>query len=411
MDNVCCKNICREIWRGSSLFPYLAVPIDTLCRCRDSLFPQLKNLVSSSHATPSELLPAAKSVIVYFVPFVKEIPKSNRKGELASPQWASAYVETNKLIIALNNHLADLLTERGYATRVLPPTHNFDTESLVSDWSHKHIAYIAGLGNFGYHHQLITEKGCCGRLGSLVTEAPLHASARPGYQFCLHKYDGSCRVCSDRCPVTAIQDGDFKRHDCYDLLLKNADRYQSLGLVDVCGKCSAVVPCSFLNPVKKQVRKHTIRELKLEEATAEDLPAVLALQLLSYQAEADRYHDPDLPPMKQSLADIRQEFENLTFLKATVRDQLVGSVRAGAKEGTCHIGKLIVHPHYQRLGIGQHLMLSIERIFDEAKRFELFTGDRSTPALNLYHALGFHEFSRQDLGSHSLIFLEKAGTK
>lgn len=383
-------------------------PLVNVADAQDELFVKLKELISPTHATPQELLPAARSVIVYFIPFIKEIPKSNRSGELASPQWASAYIETNKLIRALNDHLAAILKSKGFASKVLPPTHNFDSKSLISDWSHKHIAYIAGLGDFGYHHLLITEKGCCGRLGSLVTEAPLHVSVRPDAPYCLHKYNGNCRVCSERCPVSALGEDKFKRQECYDLLLKNADQHQALGYADVCGKCLAVVPCSFLNPVKKQVRKYALKELELDAAGEGDLAAILALQKLSYQTEADRYHDPDLPPLKQTLADLQMEYQHLIFLKATVRKQLVGSVRARIDAGTCHIGKLIVHPHYQRLGIGKRLLHEIESRFEQANRFELFTGDRSEPALNLYQGFGYREFSRKELGSHALCFLEKS---
>ena len=52
-------------------------------------------------------------------------------------------------------------------------THNFDEAKLVSYWSQKHVAYMAGLGKFGLHHMIITEKGCCGRLGSIVTNAKI----------------------------------------------------------------------------------------------------------------------------------------------------------------------------------------------------------------------------------------------
>jgi len=46
------------------------------------------------------------------------------------------------------------------------------------------------------------------------------------------------------------EDG-YDRHKCYALLLENAEIYKAHGLADVCGKCSSVVPCSYLNPVEK----------------------------------------------------------------------------------------------------------------------------------------------------------------
>ncbi len=382
-------------------------PVIGFARANDPLFWELKQVISPTHSTPLELLPRAKSVVAYFIPFVKDIPKSNKANEVASEEWASTYVETNKLIISLNEHVAAKLAKFGFQSKVLPPTHNFDTESLISDWSHKHVAYIAGLGNFGYHHQLITEKGCCGRLGSLITEAPLEPSIRIDKEFCLNRYNKSCRICSQRCPVDAISDAEFIRKDCYQVLLENMERYQHLGLTDVCGKCVSIVPCSFLNPVAKQIRKSLKNEMKLIEAEHSDLPVILDLQKRAYQIEADRYNDPGLPPLMQSLSDIELEFAEQKILKAVYKHNIIGSVRAKIEKDTCTINKLFVEPEYLRYGIAKALMLKVESVMAEAKRFELFTGHESTPALNLYQSMGYQEFARKELATHTLVFLEK----
>lgn len=221
----------------------------------DPLFAKLKEAVRPSHATPVELLPGARTVIVYFLSFSRGIPRSNRLEHNASREWAVAYVETNQLIIDLNRHLAELLKDHGYASKALPPTHNFDTEQLMADWSHKHIAYVAGLGKFGLHHMLITEKGCCGRFGSLLTDAVIKPTQRPKEEFCLGLHDGSCKICLKKCPVGALTEEGYDRHQCYELLLENADIYASEGLADVCGKCTSVVPCSFINPVSTKEKK------------------------------------------------------------------------------------------------------------------------------------------------------------
>ncbi len=226
-------------------------PLVAFAGAKDPLFPVLKDVVSPSHCMPEDLLEDARTVIVYFLPFEKSVPKGNRHGSHASREWALAYVETNRLINALNDRLADLLERKGYRATKLPPTHNFDKKKLTSDWSHKHVAFIAGLGKFGVHHLLITDKGCCGRLGSLITTADIEPTTRPTHEYCLHKINGKCLICVDKCPVGALKDGSFDRQSCYDVLLDNARIHEDLGLSDVCGKCTCVVPCSFQNPVEK----------------------------------------------------------------------------------------------------------------------------------------------------------------
>ena len=241
------KETIRTKWRD---------PLIGFADATDVLFEKLKEVVRPSHSMPADLLPNARTVIVYFLPFEKHIARSNRKEHYASEQWAVAYVETNQLIRDINRHLSTILHDKGYHSADLPPTHNFDTEQLMSDWSHKHIAYIAGLGKFGTHHLLITDKGCCGRFGSLITEAVIQPTKRSDGENCLYKHNTSCRLCIKKCVVGALNEDFFDRHTCYALLLENAEIHKKEGLADVCGKCTSVVPCSFINPVKRLKEKN-----------------------------------------------------------------------------------------------------------------------------------------------------------
>ena len=226
-------------------------PLICFAAAGDSLFQKLKEVVSPTHAVPGDLLPDAQSVIAYFIPFVQDIAKSNINGSQASREWAVAYIETNRLILDLNTHVHEQLQKKGYQTAIIPATHNFDQKKLISDWSHRHVAYIAGLGKFGLNHMLITEKGCCGRLGSIVTNLKLSPTPRPERENCLYKYNGHCRKCLERCTTGALEETSFNRFTCYDMCLKNADFHSELGLADVCGKCLVNLPCSFQNPTHK----------------------------------------------------------------------------------------------------------------------------------------------------------------
>ncbi|MBN2421769.1 epoxyqueuosine reductase [Candidatus Woesearchaeota archaeon] len=225
-------------------------PLVAFADANDPLFKELKKIISPSHCLPTELLSDAKSVIAYFIPFVESIPKSNIHGRNCSIEWSYAYIETNQLIIDLNKSLEKFFTEKGFSCKVTPPTHNFDEEKLISDWSHKHIAFIAGLGKFGVHHLLITKKGCCGRLGSIVTNAKLVPTKRPEKEFCLYKSKGICLECVKKCVNQSLKEQTYNRHKCYEMCLENDSLYSELGTTDICGKCSTIVPCSFNNPTK-----------------------------------------------------------------------------------------------------------------------------------------------------------------
>lgn len=238
-DFVDARNRPEGLWRA---------PLVGFADARDLLLARLHDVVCPEHMMPAEALAGAKAAVVYFIPFTKEVAQGNAGDDPCPRLWAEAYVKTNELIIDLNRHLTDELESRGHRTALFPPTHDFDPERLVSAWSHKHVAFIAGLGRFGLHQMIITDAGCAGRLGSLVTDAPMAPTPRSTQERCLFLRDGSCKRCRERCPVNAIGEGCFDRHRCYQVCLANQRRFQSLGIADACGKCACGVPCSHADP-------------------------------------------------------------------------------------------------------------------------------------------------------------------
>lgn len=111
----------------------------------------------------------------------------------------------------------------------------------------------------------------------------------------------------------------------------------------------------------------------IEIATKNDLEDILKLQKLAYQENAIRYNDFSILPLTQTLEELKKESESSIILKVVEGGMIVGSVRAFEKDGSCYIGRLIVHPGYQNKGIGKKLMKAIEKCF-EGVRLELFTG-------------------------------------
>jgi epoxyqueuosine reductase QueG len=231
------ERIQGTIWRS---------PLMAVASADDPLFSRLCAAVAPDHAMPTDLLPGVRSVLAFFIPFTQELGQQNdREPEFASRSWAEAYVLTNRLIHAVNEELSAAIRERGFEVAATPATHNFDERRLVSGWSHKHVGFIAGLGTFGSHHWLITEAGCCGRLGSLLTTMDLPPTPRPEVEYCLLKAGKRCGGCFKKCRYDALLPDHFDRHACYRQCLVNDAHYSDLPLVDVCGKCGCEVPCSY----------------------------------------------------------------------------------------------------------------------------------------------------------------------
>jgi ribosomal protein S18 acetylase RimI-like enzyme len=148
--------------------------------------------------------------------------------------------------------------------------------------------------------------------------------------------------------------------------------------------------------------------MRIEVATIEDASAILAIQKLAYQSEAEIYNDYSIPPLTQTMGNLIDEFKTHTIYKALQGNELVGSVRTQVKGNSCYVGRLIVHPMVQNQGIGSLLMAYIENHSGIAHRFELYTGHRSERNLSLYGKLGYREFKREKINdSLFFVFMEK----
>ncbi len=146
-----------------------------------------------------------------------------------------------------------------------------------------------------------------------------------------------------------------------------------------------------------------IGTMVIKKAEREDLQEILALQYLAYQSEARLFDDLDIPPLRQTLPDVEDEYQRGIILKALDEDRIVGSVRAHIDKGTVYINKLIVHPERQRQGIGRRLLQEIERRYPQ-DRYELFTSDRSKDNIAFYERSGYRIFDKRQI-TNALVFV------
>ena len=139
-----------------------------------------------------------------------------------------------------------------------------------------------------------------------------------------------------------------------------------------------------------------------------DLQKILDLQYLAYQSEARLFDNQDIPPLKQTLTDVGDEYQKGIILKALDEDKtIIGSVRAFCDNGTVYIGKLMVHPKMQKKGIGTKLLLEIENEYPN-QRYELFTSTRSEKNIALYQKLGYKIFDEEQVTEElRFVYMEK----
>jgi GNAT superfamily N-acetyltransferase len=152
--------------------------------------------------------------------------------------------------------------------------------------------------------------------------------------------------------------------------------------------------------------------VEIRRAAREDAEAILTIQRIAYQSEAALYPGHRLPPLRETLEELLAAFGDHLILAATDRGKTIGSARARIAEGTCHVGRLSVHPERQGEGVGTALLTAIETLLPEVERYELFTGGRSEKNLRLYEKLGYRPFKTVLVEDEvSLVYLEKINAR
>ena len=147
------------------------------------------------------------------------------------------------------------------------------------------------------------------------------------------------------------------------------------------------------------------------KAEYNDLQEILDLQYLSYQSEADLFGSRDIPPLKQTLDEVIEEFNSGLILKMVLDDKIIGSVRAKVKDNTVYIGKLMVDPDHRCKGYGSRLLAAIEGYFP-CKRYELFTSTRSIDNIRLYQKMGYRIFEHKKVSDElTFVYMEKVTYK
>ncbi len=130
-------------------------------------------------------------------------------------------------------------------------------------------------------------------------------------------------------------------------------------------------------------------------ARAADAPELLVLQRCCWVEEAQRNDALLLPPLTESLDDVRASLGEWQTFVVRSADRLVGSVRGrlAALDGTerrWDIGRLMVAPDLTGRGLGRWLLSHIEEAAPpETTSYSVFTGRRSERNLRMYRRAGY----------------------
>lgn len=155
-------------------------------------------------------------------------------------------------------------------------------------------------------------------------------------------------------------------------------------------------------------------QITVRDITPDDAGEVLTLQRAAFVQEALIYRSVDMPPLTQTLDEVRAELEENLGCVALDGPRMVGVVRARRDGDLLLIGRIAIAPDQQGRGIGTTLLDAVETRGRDAgaTEAELFTGSLSEANLRLYEREGYRETQRVpgDDGIEQ-VFLRKTLTK
>lgn len=246
-------------------------PLVGVAAGNDSYYDFLKEHIGLFHWSPAEVFqlkypgPIEKEklrVVSMVFPQNMETKQAQSKEKFCpSKEWIVSRGEWEPLMKEFSGKLVGELERMGIRSVSIDLQPEFSTMQseglgIASKWSHRHSAYLAGLGTFGLSEGLITERGKAVRITSLIVEAPLSVSERSYIthnEWCLHFRNGSCGVCMKRCPVGAITQERHDKEACDAYEEEFASKYwpEDVNRGDYilgCGLCQAGVPCQDKRP-------------------------------------------------------------------------------------------------------------------------------------------------------------------
>ena len=143
------------------------------------------------------------------------------------------------------------------------------------------------------------------------------------------------------------------------------------------------------------------RRLDLDDP--ETLRCLWRLQRAAYAVEAELIGFDGIPPLHESMAELRDCGES--FLGLDDEAGLAGAVSwVRLEDGTLDICRLMVHPRAHRRGIATALLDGLDRA-EPAARAVVSTGTGNGPALALYRRRGFEPVGTRLVGPGTTVTL------
>lgn len=154
----------------------------------------------------------------------------------------------------------------------------------------------------------------------------------------------------------------------------------------------------------------TIRVGEADLSSDVEARELLAVQVAAYAIEAELLAYPQLPPLFETVDDLRASGER--FILAKIAGEIVGATSVASSDTALEICRMVVKPSHMRRGIASRLIEAVELSREDRGSITVSTGEDNVPAIRLYERHGFRIVSRRTLDDGlRLVGLEKRFTR
>lgn len=137
-------------------------------------------------------------------------------------------------------------------------------------------------------------------------------------------------------------------------------------------------------------------DVVVRPARPDDAGQLLTLQRAAWVSEAQLHDDPMIPPLTQTLDDVRMDLTTHATFVAAHGSRLVACGRVRIDGDVGHVGRLGVVPDLAGHGLGSLVLDAVEaHACGRVARLELFTGSRSASNQAWYRRRGYVEVRRE----------------
>ncbi len=147
----------------------------------------------------------------------------------------------------------------------------------------------------------------------------------------------------------------------------------------------------------------------IKKAKYKDLQEICVLQKVSFYEVGKFNNNFSIRPLHETIDEFQSNFKKYYYCIAKENSSIIGSARGIFKDDCCKIENVIVHPEYQKRGIGRILVEDIEKAFPKVERFVLFTGKNTPGNVDFYKKLNYKIFDEVPATKKEpiLVYMEK----